>query len=184
MVDAPDSKSGEGNLVRVRVSPALPKLLNMKKKPTLTSVFSLFTTGITIVTNGTKKSEYFGCTINSFSSVSLEPAMFLFCLGNDNKHLKTFKLNSPLNVNILANSQKSLSNKFAGKLEDRWKGIDYDISKNKTPFFKNSLGMIEAKVFQKMLAGDHTIILCKITNHHNFKSKKPLIYYKSKFQTI
>ncbi|MDC0594702.1 flavin reductase family protein [Alphaproteobacteria bacterium] len=156
----------------------------MKKKQTLTSVFSLFSTGITIVTNGTKKSEYFGCTINSFTSVSLKPAMFLFCLGNDNKHLETFKLQSPLNINILSNSQKSLSNKFAGRLEDRWKNLDYDLSKNKVPYFKNSLGLIEAKVFQKILAGDHTILLCKIINYSNFNSKKPLIYYKSKYQTI
>ena len=113
----------------------------MKKKQTLTSIFSLFSTGITIVTNGTKKSEYFGCTINSFTSVSLNPAMFLFCLGNDNKHLKTFKLQSPLNINILSNSQKSLSNKFAGSIEDRWKNLDYDLSKNKVPYFKNSLGL-------------------------------------------
>ena len=91
---------------------------------------------------------------------------------------KTFKLNSPLNINILANSQKSLSNKFAGKLEDRWKGVDYDISKNKVPFFKNSLGIIEAKVFQKMLAGDHTILLCKITNHYNLNQRNHLSIIK------
>ena len=109
MVDAPDSKSGEGNFVRVRVSPALPIDLIMKKKPSLTSIFSLFATGITIVTNGNKKSEYFGCTINSFTSVSLDPAMFLFCLGNYNKYLKTFKLDSPLNLNFLSMSQKKLS---------------------------------------------------------------------------
>ena len=61
MVDAPDSKSGEGNFVRVRVSPALPKIdLIMKKKPSLTSIFlTLFATGITIVTNGNKKVRIF-----------------------------------------------------------------------------------------------------------------------------
>ena len=94
MVDAPDSKSGEGNFVRVRVSPALP-LINKK--------------------------QFFGCTVNSFSSLSLKPPKFLFCLGNENLNLKTFKLNSPLNVNFLAKSQLKLSNKFAGSLENRWK---------------------------------------------------------------
>ena len=156
----------------------------MNKKKSLTSVFSLFATGITIVTNGTKKSEYFGCTINSFTSVSLKPAMFLFCLGNDNKHLKTFKLQSPLNVNILANSQKNLSKKFANKLEERWNKSDYSLSKNKVPFFKKSLGLIEAKVSKKIIAGDHTILLCNITNYYFFNSKKPLVYYKSNYQTI
>ena len=43
MVDAPDSKSGEGNLVRVRVSPALPTInKNMKNIKNLTAIFSLF----------------------------------------------------------------------------------------------------------------------------------------------
>ena len=59
MVDAPDSKSGEGNLVRVRVSPALPTTIKtMKNIKNLTAVFSLFSTGITIVTNGTNRKQF------------------------------------------------------------------------------------------------------------------------------
>ena len=184
MVDAPDSKSGEGNFVRVRVSPALPIDLIMKKKPSLTSIFSLFATGITIVTNGNKKSEYFGCTINSFTSVSLDPAMFLFCLGNYNKHLKTFKLDSPLNLNFLSMSQKKLSNKFASDVDKRWINTNYSIAKNKVPFFKESLGLIEGKVYKKVKSGDHTIIICKINDFYKMTAKKPLIYYKSTYQTI
>ncbi len=156
----------------------------MIKKPTLTSIFALFSTGITIVTNGTKKSKYFGCTINSFTSVSLDPPMFLFCLGNENHYLKSFKLRSHLNVNILTNSQKTLSKKFANKIEDRWNNTKYSISKNKVPFFNDSLGFIQATVHKKFNAGDHTIILCKINDYSNLKNKKPLIYYKSKYQTF
>ena len=115
----------------------------------LTSVFSLFSTGITIVTNGTNKKQFFGCTVNSFSSLSLKPPKFLFCLGNENLNLKTFKLNSPINVNFLAKSQLKLSNKFAGSLENRWKDTKYNISRNKVPYFPESLGLIEAKVEKK-----------------------------------
>ena len=156
----------------------------MNKKPTLTSIFALFSTGITVVTNGTKKSKYFGCTVNSFTSVSLNPPMFLFCLGIENHYLKSFKLRSPLNVNILANSQKTLSDKFSSNVEDRWKNTKYSISKNKVPFFNDSLGYIQATVHKKFNAGDHEIILCKITNYSNLKNKKPLIYYKSNYQTF
>ena len=159
-------------------------MINMKKKPTLTSIFSLFSTGITIVTNGSTKKNYFGCTINSFSSVSLNPPMFLFCLGNYNNHLKTFKSGSPLNVNFLSFSQKKLANKFASKIEQRWQDTVYSLSKNKVPFFKSSLGVIEGKVHKKIKSGDHTIIICQITDFYKLAVKKPLIYYKSKFQTI
>ena len=185
MVDAPDSKSGEGNLVRVRVSPALPTINKiMKNIKNLTAVFSLFATGITIVTNGTNRKQFFGCTVNSFSSLSLVPPKFLFCLGNENLNLKSFKLNSPLNVNFLAKSQLNLSNKFAGSLEKRWVNTKYKIANNKVPFFPESLGLLEAKVEKKVKSGDHTIIICLITNCIKFNTKKPLIYYKSKYHTV
>ena len=107
-----------------------------------------------------------------------------FCLGNENHYLKSFKLRSHLNVNILTNSQKTLSKKFANKIEDRWNNTKYSISKNKVPFFNDSLGFIQATVHKKFNAGDHTIILCKINDYSNLKNKKPLIYYKSKYQTF
>ena len=102
----------------------------MKNIKNLTAVFSLFSTGITIVTNGTNRKQFFGCTVNSFSSLSLVPPKFLFCLGNENLNLKSFKLNSPLNVNFLAKSQLNLSNKFAGSLEKRWVNTKYKIANN------------------------------------------------------
>ena len=110
--------------------------------------------------------------------------MFLFCLGNYNKYLKTFKLNSPLNVNFLSFSQKNLANKFSSNMELRWQDTQYSLNKNKVPFFDTSLGLIEGKVFKKIKSGDHTIIICTITDYYNLTKKKPLIYYKSKFQTI
>ena len=156
----------------------------MKNKQKLTSVFSLFSTGVTIITNGTSKKEYFGCTINSFTSLSLDPPQYLFCIGNENVNLKSFKIKSPVNVNILSKAQENLSNKFAGDLLNRWGGVSFSLAKNKVPFFKNSLGLIESYVEKKVKSGDHTIIICHITNFEIFNPKKPLIYYKSKYRSF
>lgn len=156
----------------------------MKNKKNLTSVFSLFSTGVTIITNGTSKNEYFGCTVNSFTSLSLDPPQFLFCLGNDNGNLKSFKVQSPVNVNFLSKAQENLSNKFAGDLIKRWKGVSFSLAKNKVPFFNKSLGLIESYVEKKVKSGDHTIVICRVTNFEIFNPKKPLIYYKSKYQSI
>ena len=156
----------------------------MKNKQNLTSVFSLFSTGVTIITNGTSKKEYFGCTVNSFTSLSLDPPQFLFCLGNENENLKSFKIKSPLNVNFLSKSQEKLSNTFAGDLLNRWSGVSFSKTKNKVPFFKKSLGLIESYVEKKVISGDHTIIICRVTNFEIFNHKKPLIYYKSKYRSI
>ena len=122
--------------------------------------------------------------MNSFTSLSLDPPQFLFCLGNENGNLKSFKIKSPLNVNFLSKSQEKLSNKFAGDLLNRWSGVSFSKAKNKVPFFKNSLGLIESYVEKKVISGDHTIIICRITDFEIFNSKKPLIYYKSKYRSI
>ena len=122
--------------------------------------------------------------MNSFTSLSLDPPQFLFCLGNENGNLRSFKIKSPLNVNFLSKSQENLSNKFAGDLLNRWSGVSFSKAKNKVPFFKNSLGLIESYVEKKVISGDHTIIICRITNFEIFNPKKPLIYYKSKYQSI
>ena len=116
--------------------------------------------------------------------MSLDPPQFLFCLGNENENLKSFKIKSPVNVNILSKSQENLSNKFAGDLLNRWDGVSFSIAKNKVPFFRNSLGLIESYVEKKVKSGDHTIIICRITNFEIFKPKKPLIYFKSKYRSI
>ena len=60
----------------------------------------------------------------------------------------------------------------------------YNISRNKVPYFPESLGLIEAKVEKKIKSGDHTIIICLITNYMKLNTKKPLIYYKSKYHSI
>ena len=122
--------------------------------------------------------------MNSFTSLSLDPPQFLFCLGNENENLKSFKIKSPLNVNFLSKSQEKLSNKFAGDLLNRWSGVSFSKTKNKVPFFKKSLGLIESYVEKKLISGDHTIIICRITNFEIFNPKKPLIYYKSKYRSI
>ena len=60
----------------------------------------------------------------------------------------------------------------------------YKIADNNVPFFPESLGLLEAKVEKKVKSGDHTIIICLITNCIKLNIKKPLIYYKSKYHTI
>ena len=80
--------------------------------------------------------------MNSFTSLSLDPPQFLFCLGNENGNLKSFKIKSPLNVNFLSKSQEKLSNKFAGDLLNRWSSVSFSKAKNKVPFFLFSFVLI------------------------------------------
>ena len=131
----------------------------MDKKEFIKTV-SKFITGITIVTLGNSKKGFYGCTMNSFTSLSLNPPQILFCVDNRNSFIKEFKRNTLVNINILSDKQKDLSNKFASSPELRWKDTKFKVSKNDVPFFQDSLVVIETVIDKKIFSGDHLIIIC------------------------
>ena len=145
---------------------------------------SKFTTGITIVTLGDSKKGFYGCTMNSFTSLSLSPPQILFCVDVRNSFIKEFKKNSLVNINILSEHQKELSNKFASSPELRWKDTVFETSKNDVPFFTDSLVVIESIVEKTILSGDHLIIICNLKKIINKKNGKPLVYFDSKYLTL
>ena len=155
----------------------------MDKKEFIKTV-SKFTTGITIVTLGDSKKGFYGCTMNSFTSLSLNPPQILFCVDNRNSFIKEFKRNTLVNINILSDKQKNLSNKFASSPELRWKDTKFKVSKNDVPFFQNSLVVIETVIDKKIFSGDHLIIICGLRKIIHLKKGNPLVYFDGKYLSL
>ena len=141
---------------------------------------SLFSTGICIVSirDG---SDFFGLTVNSFSSLSMKPKQILFCIGNENTKIKLFKKNKNVGLNILSKKQKKLAIHFATHDPDkRWKDLSRNLSINNLPILKESLVHIDTKISKILTSGDHKIIICDVLNSNFIKQNfKPLIYFKS-----
>jgi flavin reductase (DIM6/NTAB) family NADH-FMN oxidoreductase RutF len=155
----------------------------MDKKEFIKTV-SKFTTGITIVTLGDSKKGFYGCTMNSFTSLSLNPPQILFCVDNRNSFIKEFKRNTLVNINILSDKQKDLSNKFASSPELRWKDTKFKVSKNDIPFFQDSLVVIETVIDKKIFSGDHLIIICGLRKIIHLKKGNPLVYFDGKYLSL
>jgi len=155
----------------------------MDKKEFIKTV-SKFITGITIVTLGDSKKGFYGCTMNSFTSLSLNPPQILFCVDNRNSFIKEFKRNTLVNINILSDKQKDLSNKFASNPELRWKDTKFKVSKNDVPFFQDSLVVIETVIDKKIFSGDHLIIICGLRKIIHLKKGNPLVYFEGKYLSL
>ena len=155
----------------------------MDKKEFIKTV-SKFITGITIVTLGDSKKGFYGCTMNSFTSLSLNPPQILFCVDNRNSFIKEFKKNTLVNINILSDKQKDLSNKFASSPELRWKDTKFKVSKNDVPFFQDSLVVIETVIDKKIFSGDHLIIICGLRKIIHLKKGNPLVYFEGKYLSL
>ena len=155
----------------------------MDKKEFIKTV-SKFITGITIVTFGDSKKGFYGCTMNSFTSLSLNPPQILFCVDNRNSFIKEFKRNTLVNINTLSDKQKDLSNKFASSPELRWKDTKFKVSKNDVPFFQDSLVVIETVIDKKIFSGDNLIIICGLRKIIHLKKGNPLVYFEGKYLSL
>lgn len=140
----------------------------------LKKCLSLFATGITsIVTKNSKKN--IGITVNSFSSVSLEPPLVMWCIDKKSSSIKSFlKVKNNYEIIFLSKSQRKISNKFASS--------DNEVNTlSLKKIKKDSLGYMICSFYKKLSAGDHYIILHKVKTFRVLNDKKPLLFYKSKY---
>jgi flavin reductase (DIM6/NTAB) family NADH-FMN oxidoreductase RutF len=129
--------------------------------------------------------EFFGITINSFSSVSLDPPLVLFSINNKSSNLSLFKKNRYFSLNILSQEQQELANAFAApKNSKKWGVEPYFFGKFGNPIFQNSLVFFECKKHRVIKAGDHHIIIGEIIDHGKISEKNPLLYYLGKYDKI
>ena len=140
---------------------------------------SKFSTGITVVCVK-NDNEIYGKTVNSFNSLSLNPPMVLFSLGNYSSSIKQFSKAKFLSINILSKKQKKISDNFSlstPKLEI----INFIKGKNKTVVIPDCIANLECKLTDKIKKGDHTIFICQILELQSNDKLKPLLYFNSKY---
>ena len=143
-----------------------------------------YATGITVLTT-THKGESHGITVNSFSSVSLDPPLVLFCIDKDARFNMPLREEQCLAINILSENQEEVSNRFANsKLtnEERFTGLA-TLPEHKYPVFADSLGVLEAELQATHDGGDHWIYVAKVSSGRVFDGS-PLLYYGGSYSSV
>lgn len=128
----------------------------------LRDTFGSFMTGVTIVTTSTEDGSPLGFTANSFSSVSLDPALLLVSIAKTSSNYAAFAETQHFAVNILAESQKDVSNIFARPSPDRFANVVWRMSSNQSPILDEVSAWFDCTVHQVVDAGDHAILIGKI----------------------
>lgn len=148
-------------------------------------VLSNFTTGVTIVTSSLNDKEYLGVTISSFSSLSLDPPLVLFCLGKKSYSLGGFLKTKYFTINILAENQQALSDKFARSSIDKWENVEHFFGKiTNCPLINGCLGYIECEKYMSYDGGDHIIFIGKVLNLTQARESDPLLRYQSSYYKL
>ncbi len=129
--------------------------------------------------------EFFGMTINSFTSVSLHPPLVSFCIDNKSANLKFFKKNRYFSLNVLSHEQQALASAFATpKNSKKWGVEPYFFGKFGNPIFQNSSAFFECKKHRVIKAGDHHIIIGEVIDFNKVNEAEPLIYYRGKYASL
>jgi len=129
--------------------------------------------------------EFFGMTINSFTSVSLNPPLVSFCIDNKSSNLELFKKNRYFSLNVLSQEQQGLANAFATpKNSSKWGVEPYFFGQKGNPIFKNSLAYFECKKHRIIKLGDHHVVVGEVLDFGKINDKKPLLYYGGKYEAL
>jgi len=145
---------------------------------------SSFATGVAVVTTCDHSGANQGITVNSFSSVSLDPPLILFCLDRAAMSFDCFRKAEGFAVNVLRKEQHDLSVRFARASTDKWHGVAFDPLPGGPPLLRGCLVSLACRRETLYDGGDHVIIVGRVEEIHGVREGEPLVYFQSTYRSI
>ena len=143
-----------------------------------------FATGVSIVTSAAADGRYIGLTVNSFSSVSLDPPLVLWSLSSRSASLPCFKEASHFAIHVLSDRQRELAERFASNVRERFDGITVREGAGRTPLLDGCAARFNCKVVDIIEAGDHHIFLGEVVDLYDAEAESgSLLFYRGRLQT-
>lgn len=146
----------------------------------------LWATGVSIVTTVDKAGKPYGLTMNSVTSLSLEPPLYVVNLDKGSDTLTVLENGGGFCINVLASDQQDLSNRFAKKGDNKFEGVEYTSGYAEVPCIVGALMSIQCSVEAMHEGGDHSIVVGRVQDitHQDPEKVKPLLYYRGRYAEI
>lgn len=143
-----------------------------------------WTTGVAIVTSVHAGQQY-GMTVNSFTSISLEPPLISVALRQLTHTHDLVVKSGRFAITILAAGQKELSDRFAGKLPnimDRFEGVPTEVpAPGEAPVFKQGLAYFQCRVVHSFPVGENTLFVAEVVAAQGEGEGDPLVYHNRQY---
>ena len=148
----------------------------------LIEVMRRYPTGVTVVSTLTAEGEPYGLTVNSFTSVSLDPPLVLACLDNASSGIEHFESSHTFAVSVLASDQEEISVHFSTAGTDRG-ASRYRDGRLGLPLIRGALAALECRTHERLSGGDHTILLGRVVHIHldGDSDRSPLVYRDGRY---
>lgn len=146
----------------------------------LRNVFGSFVTGVTVVTTLDQDGQYQGVTANSFSSVSLDPPLVLWSLATISRSFPAFRDADLFVVNILAEHQRDVSQRFARPGCDKFEGVATRQRMGGVPALEECCAYVECRKVATYPGGDHVVYLGEVLAVERTE-RRPLAFAQGKY---
>ncbi|MFC0582915.1 flavin reductase family protein [Micrococcoides hystricis] len=135
-----------------------------------------FATGVTVLTYQSGDT-FHGVTVNSFTSVSMDPPLVLISLMRTSRAL-TYLLERPFAINILGEDQLSTALQFAGKPQEE--PIEW-VTDEEAPRINGALAYFQCTPWASYDGGDHVLVLGQVSSFGQKDETKPLLFYRGQW---
>jgi flavin reductase (DIM6/NTAB) family NADH-FMN oxidoreductase RutF len=141
----------------------------------------MFATGVLVVTTG-RQGTFRAITVNSFTTVSLDPTLLLICLDRRSRTLPIMVESGSLTVNVLRDDQEHISRMFAtSSVENGLDQVEWEIGLVGTPVISGCLAYFHCHLMETYDAGDHVIVIARVEEAQIGEEGRPLIFFRGKY---
>ena len=153
---------------------------------TMRELRRLHAAAVTVVTTVTDEG-FRGVTVSAFCIVSLEPPIVLICLDQGGEAVQAITASGRFAVSVLSDAQEFLAEQFAGRaplVNPRFQGVRHRLAKTGCPVLEDCLAWFDCVVQTALPAGDHVVLLGKVTQAGHGTGVRPLLYFDGDYHEL
>jgi flavin reductase (DIM6/NTAB) family NADH-FMN oxidoreductase RutF len=120
-----------------------------------------FATGVAVVTTATPEGPV-GITANSFTSVSMDPPLVLWCPSRHSRRYAAFAQARDFAIHVLGADQRMMAEGFS-RDGGAFGGLDWAPDARGVPLIAGVLARFVCETWALHEAGDHAIVIGKVT---------------------
>lgn len=148
------------------------------------NALGMFATGITVVSTRTPAGAPIGLTVNSFNSVSLDPPLVVWSLANELPSRMLFEGCEYYAINVLAEDQIDLSQRFASRLGEKFAGLQFEPGTGGVPLLEGCCARFVCRNTVRHPGGDHVVFISEVVDFDRSASRLPLLYFGGAYRQL
>ncbi|MDT5018014.1 MAG: hypothetical protein QOD39_4174 [Mycobacterium sp.] len=125
-----------------------------------------------------------GLAASTFVPVSLDPPLVSFCVQNTSETWPKLKDLPRLGISVLGESHDEAARALAAKTGDRFAGLQTVSSQTGAVFIDGTSMWLESAIEQTIPAGDHTIVILRVSDITVHSDVPPIVFHRSTFRRL